>query len=98
MEFSKSCDPGLPQAAMLIRNDSAYLLDLIAKFSELNLSLQGNEISLTKVKSALSGFNNKLTLYQRNLGRRDFFSSDFFQLQQLDSRSGSAVNNADIDV
>ena len=44
---------------------------------------------------ALSGFDKKLTLYQRNLSTRDFFL--FASSQQLDSRSGSAIKNADID-
>ena len=39
--------------------------------------------------------NNKLTLYQRYLARRVFFQ--FASLQQLDSRSDSAMSNADID-
>ena len=59
---------------MLIRNDSVYLADIFAKFDKLNLSLQGNKINIVKVKSVLSGFNNKLTLHQRNLGKGDFFS------------------------
>ena len=42
VEFLHSCDPGLAQEVMLIRNDSAYLSDIIAKFNKLNLSLQGN--------------------------------------------------------
>ena len=92
VEFLQSCDLALAQEVMLIRNDSAYLWDIFAKFNELNLSFQGNEIKL--IKSALSGFNNKLTLYQRNLARRDFFQ--FASLQQLNSRSGSAVSNPDI--
>ena len=75
VEFLQSRDPGLAQEVMLIRNDSAYSLGIFAKFNELNLSLQRNEINLIKVKSALSGFNNKLILCQRNLAKRDFFSS-----------------------
>ena len=94
VEFLQSCDPGLAQEVTLIRNGFAYLSDIFAKFNELNLSLQGNEINLIKVKSTLSGFNNKLTLYQRTLARRDFFQ--FASLQQLDLRRGSAINNADI--
>ena len=95
VEDLQSCDSGLAQEVMFFKNDFAYLLDIFAKFNELNLSLQKNEINLIKVKSALSGFNNKLTQYQRNLSRRDFFQ--LASLQQLDSRSGSAINNADID-
>ena len=62
-KFLQSCDLGLAQEVMLIRNDSAYLSDIFAKFNELNLSLQGDEINLITVKSLLSGFNNKLILY-----------------------------------
>ena len=64
VEFLQSCDAGLAQEVMLIRNGSAYLFGIFTKFNKLNLSLQGNEINLIKIKSALSGFNNKLTLYQ----------------------------------
>ena len=67
VEFLQSCDPGLAREVMLVRNDSKYLSDIFAKLNKLNLSLQGNETNLIKVKSALSGFNDKLTLYQRNL-------------------------------
>ena len=84
-----SCDPGLAQEVVLISNDSTYLSDIFPKFNELNLSLQGNKRNLSKVKSALSGFNNKLTLYQQNLAGRDFFSS---QACKLDSRSGNAIS------
>ena len=43
----------------------------------------------------MSGFNNKLTLYQWNLARRDYFQ--FASLQQLDLGCCSAINNAEID-
>ena len=94
VEILQNCDPGLAQEVMLISNDSAHLLDIIAKFNQQNLSFQENKINLTKEKSALSGFNNRLTLYQRNLVRRHFFQ--FASLQQLDSRSGCAIIKADI--
>ena len=81
VEFLPSCDPGLAKEIIAVKNDIAYLSDIFAKFSELNLSLQGNEVNLIKVKSALSGFKNKLVLYQRNLARREFFL--FSSLQQL---------------
>ena len=66
--------------------------DIFAKFNELNLSLQGNEVNLIKVKSALSGFKNKLALYQRNLARREFFQ--FSSLQQLDT-SDKGISDVD---
>ena len=90
MEFLQSCHAGLAQIVMLIRNDSAYISDVFAKFNGLNLFFQGNKINLINVKSVLSGFNNKLTLYQRNLARRDLFQ--FASLQQLDSRNGNAIS------
>ena len=50
LEVLQSCDPGLAQEVILIRNDSAYLSDIFAKFDELNLSLERNEINLIKVQ------------------------------------------------
>jgi len=80
---------------MLVRNDTSYLSDIFAKFNVLNLALQGNEVNLIKVKSAMPGFKNKLVIYQRNLARRDFLQ--FSSLQQLDTHSDCVISNADID-
>ena len=93
MEFLQSCDPGLAKELIAVKNDIANLSDIFVKFNELNLSLQGNEVNLIKVKSALSGFKNKLVLYQRSLARREFFQ--FSSLQQLDSSDKSIF---DVDV
>ena len=68
--------------------------DIFAKFNELNLSLQGNEVNLIKVKSALSGFKNRLVLYQRNLARREFLQ--FSSLQQLDT-SDKGISDVDVE-
>ena len=94
MEFLQSCDPGLAKEVIAVKNDIAYSSDIFAKFNELNLSLQGNEVNLIKVKSALSGFKNKLVLYQRNLARRKFFQ--FFSLQQLDT-SDKGIFDVDVE-
>ena len=68
--------------------------DIFAKFNELNLSLQGNEVNLIKVKSALCGFKNKLLLFGRNLARREFFQ--FSTLQQLDT-GDKGISNVDVE-
>jgi len=62
LEFLQSCDPDFAQGVMLVRNDTAYLSDIFAKFNALNLALQGNEVNLFKVKSAMSGLKNKLVV------------------------------------
>ena len=93
VEFLQSCDPGLAKEVIAVKNDIAYLSDVFAKFNELNLSLQGNEVNLIKVKSVLSGFKNRLVLYQQNLARREFFQ--FSSLQQLDT---SDKGSSDVDV
>ena len=64
VEFQQSCDPGLAKVAIAVKNDIAYLSDIFSKLNE--LCLQGNEVNLIKVKSALSGFKKKFGL-QRNL-------------------------------
>ena len=94
MEFLQSCDPGLAKEVIAVKNNIAYLSDIFAEFNELNLSLQGNEVNLIKVKSALSGFKNKLVLYQRNLARREFFQ--FSSLQQLDT-SDKGIFDVDVE-
>ena len=63
VEFLQSCDSGLAKEVIAVKKDIAYLSDIFAKFNELNLSLQGNEVNLIKVKSALSGFKSKLVFY-----------------------------------
>ena len=94
VEFLQSCDPGLAKEVIAVKNDIAYLSDIFDKFNELNLSLQGNEVNLIKVRSALSGFKNKLVLYQRNLARREFFQ--FSSLQQLDT-SDKGIFDVDVE-
>ena len=94
VEFLQSCDPGLAKEVIAVKKDIAYLSDIFAKFNEFNLSLQGNEVNLIKVKSALSEFKNKLGLYQRNLARREFFQ--FSSLQQLDT-SDKGISDADVE-
>ena len=94
MEFLRSCDPGLAKAVIAVKKDIAYLSDIVAKFNKVNLFLQGNEVNLIKVKSALFGFKNKLPLYQRNLARMEFFQ--FFYLQQLDTNN-KGIYNVDVE-
>ena len=74
-----------------MKNDIAYPSDIFVKFNTLNLSLQGNEVNLSQVESALSGFKNKLALNQQNSARREFFQ--FSSLPQLDTS-----NNGNVDV
>lgn len=69
-----------------IRHDIAYLSDLFAKFNEINLQLQGNDVNLIKAKSVVCTFIAKLTLFKRNIGRREM--SQFPSLLQLEEQSG----------
>ena len=94
VEFLESCDPDLAKEIIDIKNDIAYLADIFGKFNELNLSLQGNEVNLIKVKSVLCAFKNKLLLYGQNLARREFFQ--FSSLQQLDS-GDKGISNVDVE-
>ena len=94
LEFLQSCDPDLAKEVTAVKNDIAYLSDIFAKFNELNLSLQGNKVNLIKVKSALSGFKNRLVLCQRNLARHKFFQ--FSSLQQLDT-SDKGISDVDVE-
>ncbi|XP_023231325.1 SCAN domain-containing protein 3-like [Centruroides sculpturatus] len=56
----------------VLRNDVAYLSDIYEKFNEFLTKMQGNNINLIKVKSSVTSFLNKLTLYKNNMARREF--------------------------
>jgi hypothetical protein len=51
----------LSEELRAIRLDVAYLSDLLAKFYEINVQLQGNEINLIKDKSVISTFCSRET-------------------------------------
>ena len=56
--------------------------DIFNKFNEVNLQLQGNDVSLIKVKSAISTFLSKCKFFQRNLARHELYQ--FPSLCELD--------------
>jgi hypothetical protein len=75
----------LSEELRVIRHVVAYLSDLLAKFNEINVQLQGNKINLIKAKSVISTFVSKLVLFKRNVGRRELYR--FLSLSGLDERS-----------
>ena len=76
------------------KTDIAYLTEMFSKLNEVNLQLQGDEISLIKAKSTFSAFLSKLQLYSRNLERREF--RQFPCLSDLEKKTG--VKDDDIAV
>jgi hypothetical protein len=50
------------------------------------LQLQGNEVSLIKAKSVVSTCISKLTLFKRNIGRRELYQ--FPRLSELEEKGG----------
>jgi len=54
-----------------IKHDIAYLSDVFAKFDEINLQLKGNDVNLINMQSVISTFLSKLTLFKRNVARRE---------------------------
>ncbi|KAJ8887035.1 hypothetical protein PR048_013250, partial [Dryococelus australis] len=50
-----------------------YLSELFAKFNEINVQLQGNDTTLIKAKFVISALIAKLTLFKRNVGRRQLY-------------------------
>jgi len=95
LEFLQGCHPDLAKELVLARNDIADLSDIFAKLNKLNLSFQGDEVTLIKVKTKFPGFTNKLVLYQRNLARQDFFQCA--SLQKLET-GDKGISDVDIDM
>ena len=50
------------------KTDIAYLTDLFCIFNDLNLQLQGDDITLIKAKSLICNFIEKLSFFRENIG------------------------------
>ena len=94
VKFLPSRNPCLAKEVISVRYDIANLLEIFSKFNELNLSFKGSKVNLIKMKSALSGFDNKLVVYPKHLARRECFQ--FLSLQQLDTNDRD-ISNIDVD-
>lgn len=70
--YLESTNYYIPMDTSVLKSDLAYLADIYSKINELLLKLQGNNVSLIKVKGLIIGFMNKLRLYKNNIGRKDF--------------------------
>ena len=71
VEFFQDREPCLSVELEQIKHGVAYLKEIFSKFNEINLQLQGNEMTLIKAKPVISTFMSKLLLLKRNRGRRD---------------------------
>ena len=60
------------QLVLAAKPDVAYLTDIYDKFNAMNLQLQGNVVTQIKCKTVVSSFIGKLTLFEQNIGRREF--------------------------
>ena len=65
-----------------IKHVIAYLSDVLTRFNEVNLQLQGNDVNLIKVEAAISTFLSKLQLFKRNLARHELYQ--FPSLSELE--------------
>lgn len=85
VEFFQDQDTCLSVELKEIKHDIAYLSELFSKFNDMNLQLQGNEVTLIKAKSVICTFMSKLLLFQRNImGRRDLYQ--FPSLSELNNK------------
>ena len=82
VQFLSTNDLPLAQFLVSRKSDIMYLSDLYGKFNCLNKTLQGNNLNLIKVKSALLGFKNKL-VFLSNLTKKTVF------LEFAKNRTGS---------
>ena len=91
VEFFQALDDSVSLELISIKADIAYLSEIVMKFSEVNLQLQGNLVNRIKVKSTVLAFISKLELYKRNLGRHELFQ--FPSLAELDKESAVLGDN-----
>lgn len=67
------------------KTDIAYLTDLFCIFNDLNLQLQGDDISLIKAKSKICNFIEKLRFFRENIGRWNLSHFPTLKLQIADT-------------
>ena len=84
VEFFQDSNHGLCDDLKNIKDDIAYLSDIFNKLNEVNLQLQGNDVNLINVKSAISTFLSKCKLFQRNLACHELYP--FPSLCELDKK------------
>jgi hypothetical protein len=65
VEFFEDTNALLSDELKEIRHDTAYLSELFAKFNEMNLQLQGNEVNLVKAKFVLLKYSINNTTFVR---------------------------------
>ena len=94
VEFFQDSNTGLCDDLKNIKDDIAYLSDIFTKFNEVNLQLQGNDVNLIKVKSAISTFLSKCKLFKRNLARHEL--CQFPSLCELDKEK--SISDDDLQV
>ena len=94
VEFFQDSNTGLCDDLKNIKDDIAYLSDIFTKFNEVNLQLQGNDVNLIKVKSAISTFLSKCKLFKRNLARHELYQ--FPSLCELDKEK--SISDDDLQV
>ncbi|XP_014778683.1 protein ZBED8-like [Octopus bimaculoides] len=87
VNFLQTVDLFLAEQLAAIKLHVAYLADILVKFNNLNLQLQGDETNLVKFKSTVSGFIMKLPFYQRNIQYKVF--SQFPILKELEECSSN---------
>ena len=81
LEFLETADADLHHAVSEIQHDVAYLTDIFTHLNAANKKMQGNKMTLVKVKSIISTFIAKVGLYRQQLGRREFFHFSCLQAQ-----------------
>ena len=84
VEFFQALNDSFSLELISIKADIAYLSDILMKYNEVNLQLQGNLVNRIKVKSTVLAFIFKLKLYKPNLDRRELFQ--FPSLAELEKK------------
>uniref|UniRef100_A0A5S6QVI8 HAT C-terminal dimerisation domain-containing protein n=1 Tax=Trichuris muris TaxID=70415 RepID=A0A5S6QVI8_TRIMR len=72
VQFLETEDMELRDNVEKSRADIAYMSDLYLKFNEMNLQLQGDQLSVIKTKMVVTAFIGKLAIFGQNLGRGEY--------------------------
>ncbi|XP_066938665.1 zinc finger BED domain-containing protein 5-like [Macrobrachium rosenbergii] len=72
VNFLTSTDPNLCHQLQKCKNHLYYLADLFSHLNDVQMRLQGRDVTIIQARTILLGFQIKLGLFKSSLARRDF--------------------------
>ncbi|XP_064116945.1 zinc finger BED domain-containing protein 5-like [Macrobrachium nipponense] len=95
VNFLTSTDPDLSHQLQKCKNHLYYLADLFSHLNDVQMRLQGRDVTIIQARTILLGFQIKLGLFKSSLARRNFQYCP--NLQELET-GGETLSDDDLTI